>query len=76
MRLKIKYIAIDPYYSDMVQIFVGSRSSIDQQVHDFESWLGKEHSKAWHQYTKLKLLTVVNISEFNIINYETARRLH
>ena len=43
MRLKIKYIAIDPYYSDMVQIFVGSRSSIDQQVYDFESWLGKGH---------------------------------
>lgn len=56
MRLKIKYIAIDPYYSDMVQIFVGSRSSIDQQVYDFESWLGKEHSNGTASIYKTEII--------------------
>ena len=44
MLAKIKYTAIDPYYSDMVQTFIGSRESIDNQIYEFEKWLGKEHS--------------------------------
>ncbi len=45
MRAVIKYIAIDPYYSDQTQTFIGSdANSISDQIYDFEEWLGKEHA--------------------------------
>ena len=45
MRAVIKYVAIDPYYSDQVQTFIGADAdSIDDQVYEFEQYLGREHS--------------------------------
>ncbi len=45
MRAVIKYVAIDPYYSDQVQTFIGAdANSIDDQVYEFEQWLGREYS--------------------------------
>lgn len=44
MVLKKKYRAIDPYYSDQIQTFIGSDiNSIDEQIYEFERWLGREH---------------------------------
>lgn len=43
-RLDIKYIAIDPYYSDQEQTFIGY--NIDDcwsQKCDFDDWLGRNH---------------------------------
>lgn len=43
-RLKIKYEAVDPYYSDEMQTFIGY--DIDdcwEQCTEFEKWLGREH---------------------------------
>ena len=40
----IKYILIDPYYSDQTQSFIGY--DIDDcwsQKYHFEKWLGREH---------------------------------
>lgn len=45
MKAIIKYIAIDPYYSDQVQTFIGADSnSITDQIYEFEDYLGREHS--------------------------------
>lgn len=41
-RLDIKYIAIDPHYSDQEQSFIGY--NIDDcwsQKYDFDDWLGR-----------------------------------
>lgn len=43
-RLKIKYKATDPYYSDQVQTFIGiDANDCWTQMYEFEEWLGKEH---------------------------------
>ena len=45
MIVKKKYTAIDPYYSDQIQTFIGSDwNSIEDQIYEFEKWLGQEHS--------------------------------
>ncbi len=44
MRTKILYRAIDLYYSDQEQIFIGmNQDSIDYQITEFERWLGRNH---------------------------------
>ena len=43
-RLDVKYTAIDPYYSDQEQTFIGY--NIDDcwpQKCDFDEWLGRNH---------------------------------
>lgn len=40
----IKYHPIDPYYSPIVQSFIGiDEESIDSQIYEFEQWLGRDH---------------------------------
>lgn len=44
MKIKKKYIAIDPYYSDFEISFIGDNlDKIDEQIFDFEKYLGREH---------------------------------
>lgn len=44
MKRIIEYKAKDPYYSDQTQVFIGmSEEELNQQVYEFEQWLGKEH---------------------------------
>ena len=44
MKIIKKYTAIDPYYTDQIQTFIGEDiNSIDEQIYEFEKWLGKEH---------------------------------
>ena len=44
MKAVINYKAIDPYYSDQRQAFIGeTRESIDNQIYEFEKYLGREH---------------------------------
>lgn len=44
-ELKVKYTAIDPYYSDQEQVFIGvDLQSCYDQKYEFEDWLGSEHA--------------------------------
>lgn len=44
MKIRKKYVAIDPYYSDFEISFIGdSLDKIDEQIFDFEKYLGREH---------------------------------
>ena len=44
MIREVWYKAIDPYYSDQVQTFIGSDyASLDEQEYEFNQWLGREH---------------------------------
>ncbi len=57
MRTVIKYTAIDPYYSDQTQTFIGADTkSIDDQIYEFEQWLGKEHSNGIASIYKTEIL--------------------
>ena len=43
-RLKIRYNAIDPYYSTHEQTFIGvNLDDCDNQRFEYEQWLGREH---------------------------------
>lgn len=45
MILKIFYKAIDPYYSDMTQTFIGvDDQDCWNQKYEFDKWLGRYHS--------------------------------
>ena len=44
MVRKVWYKAIDPYYSDQVQTFIGSTwEELDEQEYQFNQWLGHYH---------------------------------
>lgn len=44
MVRKVWYEAIDPYYSDEVQTFIGaSWEDLDEQEYEHDKWLGREH---------------------------------
>ena len=44
MKIRKKYVAIDPYYSDFEISFIGDNlDKIDEQIFDFEKYLGREH---------------------------------
>lgn len=43
-RLKIRYKAVDPYYSTHEQTFIGvNLDDCDNQRFEYEQWLGSEH---------------------------------
>jgi hypothetical protein len=45
MTREVLYKAIDPYYSDFKEVFIGSSSEeLDEQQFEFEKWLGREYS--------------------------------
>jgi len=45
MIRKVWYEAIDPYYSDEVQTFIGATwEDLDEQETEFNKWLGRNHS--------------------------------
>ena len=44
MKATINYKAVDPYYSDQTQTFIGeTQESINKQIEEFEKYLGREH---------------------------------
>ena len=44
MIRKVWYEAIDPYYNDEVQTFVGATwEELDEQEYEHNKWLGREH---------------------------------
>lgn len=44
MVRKVWYEAIDPYYSDCVQTFIGAtREDLDNQEYEHDKWLGRKH---------------------------------
>lgn len=43
-RLKIRYKAVDPYYSTHEQTFIGvNLDDCDNLRFEYEQWLGREH---------------------------------
>lgn len=45
MKRIIKYIAIDPYYSNVIQTYIGANSDeIDSIQYETEKFMSKEHS--------------------------------
>lgn len=44
MVRKVWYEAIDPYYTDWVQTFIGATwEDLDNQEYEHDKWLGREH---------------------------------
>lgn len=44
MKIIKKYTAIDPYYSDHKQVFIGADyESLDEQIFEYEKFLGRNH---------------------------------
>lgn len=44
MVRKVWYEAIDPYYSDCEQTFIGATwEDLDNQEYEHDKWLGREH---------------------------------
>ncbi len=57
MKLRIKYIAIDPYYSDFEELFVGENAdSVDSQKVEFEKYLGRNHANGILSIYKTEIL--------------------
>ena len=57
MRIDVLYKAIDPYYSDCEQSFIGATSeSCWNQKFEFEEWLGREHPAGIKTIYKVKIL--------------------
>lgn len=56
-KLKIKYESIDPYYSDIIQTFIGEDifSCWDQELM-FKEWLGRNHSNGISSIYNVKII--------------------
>lgn len=51
MKRVIKYIAIDPYYSDVIQTYIGMDSDeIDSIQYETEKFMSREHSNIGNIY--------------------------
>ena len=51
MKRIVKYTAIDPYYSDVVQTYIGMDSDeIDSIQYETEKFMSREHSNINHIY--------------------------
>lgn len=56
-KLVVKYEAVDPYYSDQVQTFIGvDIDSCEEQRYEFEKWLGRNHPAGIMFIYKTKIL--------------------
>lgn len=54
-RLKIRYNAVDPYYSTHEQTFIGvNLDDCDNQRFEYEQWLGREHPSGIMTISNLK----------------------
>lgn len=56
-RLDVKYIAIDPYYLNQTQTFIGLNiEDCWLQKYYFERWLGREHSSGISTIYKIEII--------------------
>lgn len=56
-RLKIRYKAVDPYYSTHEQTFIGvNLDDCDNQRFEYEQWLGREHPSGIRTIFKPEIL--------------------
>ena len=61
MKRIVKYTAIDPYYSNIIQTYIGMTSEeIDNIQYETEEFMGREHSNG-----------INNIYKVEIIQYES-----
>jgi hypothetical protein len=67
MKRIVRYIAIDPYYSDVTQTYIGTNSDeIDAIQSETERFMCKEHSNTGNIYRS----EVIKDETDEIINYE------
>ena len=60
-KLKVKYKAIDPYYSDMEQTFIDyTIEGCERQQLEFEQYLGREHKNGIMFIYKVEILQIKN----------------
>ena len=44
MKRVVKYTAVDPYYSDFTETYIGGDyESVDQQQYELEKYVGRNH---------------------------------
>lgn len=75
MVRKVWYEAIDPYYSDIIQTFVGTTwEDLDNQEYEHDKYLGREHSAGivfiYDKYTIYESDCVEWETEANQCNYK------
>lgn len=57
-KLKVLYRAIDPYYSDCIQTFIGETlSSCEDQMFEHNEWRGRNHPNGIYSIYETKILT-------------------
>lgn len=57
MKRIVKYVAIDPFYSDFTQTYIGmSWDDIDTQQDEFEEYLGQYHENGIQSIYKPELI--------------------
>lgn len=65
MKLKIKYIAIDPYYTTHEQTFIGiDIDDCENQQYEYERYLGKEHANGISSIFRTEILFDGSMSDF------------
>lgn len=62
MKRIVKYTAIDPYYSDVVQTYIGMDSDeIDSIQYETEKFMSREHSNIGNIYKSEVIKDETNI---------------
>lgn len=57
MKRIVKYVAIDPFYSDFTQTYIGMTwDDIDTQQYEFEEYLGRYHENGIKSIYKPELI--------------------
>lgn len=57
MKRIVKYTAIDPYYSDFEETYIGENlDSLDEQEYELEKYVGRNHPHGIDAIYKIELL--------------------
>ena len=63
MKRIVKYTAINPYYSDVIQTYIGLTSEeIDNIQYETEEFMGREHSNGINNIYKVKIIQYENFN--------------
>lgn len=68
MKATILYKAIDPYYSDTKQTFIGvNADAIDNQIYEFEKYLGRNHPNGISNIYKTSFINSDEYLELKVV---------
>lgn len=58
MKRVVKYIAVDPYYSDFEETYIGATlDSLDEQQYELEEFLGRNHCNGIMSIYKTEIIS-------------------